>query len=160
LAAAGRARRLGRAPHLGSEVLPALLGALTPDLIDKPLLYAGVYVHGRSIGHSLVFLLACVLVWAVVRRGGRRAAVPAGMWVLGIASHFVVDFADDLVRGLLTGSLVVSSWFIWPLGTPSTWDHNPRIALLPGYDGPTPLEFLAIGVALIWAWTLWRNARS
>jgi hypothetical protein len=130
-------------------VIPVLLGGLTPDLLDKPLLYFGAYVHGRSIGHSLVFLGAAAVLWWSLRRFGRRGALPVGMWVLGIASHFVADFADDFVRGVLGGSLIVASWFIWPLGTPSTWDYSPGIALLPRYGGTTPLEVFTIALAIL-----------
>jgi len=149
LAAAGRAHRLGRPPDIRTEVVPVLLGSLTPDLIDKPLLLAGVFVHGRSIGHSLTFLLACLVGLYLVRRLSETAAVPTGMWVLGIATHFLADFADDLVGGLLSGSLILSSWFIWPFGTPSTWDYRPGIALIPGYGGFTPLEAAVVAAAIV-----------
>jgi len=151
------ARRRGRLPDLPTEVIPAVLGALTPDLIDKPLLYAGVFRHGRSIGHSLVFLLAGAALFLVVRRTGSRWAVPLGMWVLGIASHFAADLADDLVSGFLSGGIVISSWFGWPLTTPSTWDWRSGTALWPGYPLMTPLEYAVIGLAV---WTAFRLRES
>ena len=39
------------------------LGALLPDLVDKPLMLAGVTPYGRTVGHSLVFWSFATWLW-------------------------------------------------------------------------------------------------
>lgn len=82
------------ADRLGTRavVLPCMLGALLPDLVDKPL---GILVLGGALGsgriflHTLLFLLVLVLAGAIVyRRYGRPALLAVGV---GVASHQVLD---------------------------------------------------------------------
>jgi len=85
--------------------LPApwlILGCLLPDLIDKPLFYALLWIRGsahplisgsRSIGHSGLLLLALLAVAALTRR--REA------WALaaGVITHLFLDACGELVTG-------------------------------------------------------------
>jgi LexA-binding, inner membrane-associated putative hydrolase len=84
-----------------------LLGALLPDLIDKPLYYALVFVTGRrgaelglvsgtrTFGHTL---LLAVALWLVLPR---RIGAPL---VLGMITHLGLDEIGDVV-GVLAPAL-------------------------------------------------------
>jgi len=66
------------------------LGALGPDLVDKPLsLLAEPLSNGRTFGHTLASALFLLLVGGLARRG-RRARAPL-LLALGWASHLVLD---------------------------------------------------------------------
>jgi len=69
-----------------------LLGALLPDIIDKPLgliLLPGVLANGRTFLHTLLFLSLTVLTAVIIYRQKRR------MWgiyiAFGVLTHFVMD---------------------------------------------------------------------
>ena len=77
---------------------PLYLGCLLPDLIDKPLFYGlrGVWplITGtRSFGHAGLFLLALLLGAALLRRPWAWATAA------GVATHFALDIAGELVTG-------------------------------------------------------------
>ena len=146
LAAAATAG-LRRPPRLRPEVLPALLGAVTPDIVDKSAQLIGLYTHSRGVGHSAFTLLGLTLGWQVLRRLGTRWTLPFGMWVLGIASHFAADLANDLIGGLSHHSRAFSTWFAWPLMTPSDWEFRFDSTLLPDLHGVTVLEIVAVALA-------------
>jgi uncharacterized membrane protein YhaH (DUF805 family) len=88
------------------------LGALLPDLIDRPLFYIPFWLTGRRgadagilsgthlFAHTLLFLLALAVT-------ARRARAPALRAVaVGVATHFVLDVVG-LSMGLGT--------LLWPL---------------------------------------------
>lgn len=69
-----------------------LLGALLPDIIDKPLgliLLPGVLANGRTFLHTLIFLIFTVLAAVMVYRRWRA------MWgiyiAFGVLTHFIMD---------------------------------------------------------------------
>jgi hypothetical protein len=80
---------------------PLYLGCLLPDLIDKPLYYALLWLHRlpplitgtRTLGHTGLFLLALLVLAALARR--------PWAWALfaGVATHLVLDIAGELVTG-------------------------------------------------------------
>ncbi len=149
LGAVLHARRLERPPRLRPEVLPAFVGALTPDLIDKPLLLLGVMSGGRTLGHSVFFLLFTVLLWAVIRRWkDRETAVPFALWSLGVATHSVADVLEDATRGFLEGGTLIRSWFAWPFLDRSDWAVPSPEALWPTSIAVTPVEILVVVLAL------------
>jgi len=177
---APRTARVRHPVSLRWMLLPAALGALTPDLLDKSRMALGGSIYGRTIGHSLLFLVAITAVWVgwmrVRRWRGEDSADPAGstaaspgsgpgrytgfgFWVLGVASHAVVDLADDALRGLMRGGLVTSSWFAWPWATPYThvfwvrepWLTSEWVARLDAWTGGTsPLEAVVLVAAGVW----------
>ena len=164
LMAAGAERSLGRPLSFRWALLPALLGALTPDLVDKSLMYLGVFSSGRSVGHSVVVLAALTLVWLALRFARRtphhrrsRASSAFGFWVLGIASHHLADFVDDAARSLLRDSTAITGRSFWPLFGPR--DHRIPLpeALAWPPDWPqwpwtvTPLEAAVVAAVLVWA---------
>src|SRR5690606_40262828 len=83
------------------------LGALLPDLIDKPRLWGGLTPYGRTVGHGLLFWGAALALWLLSsRRRGTSAAL-----LVGGFSHLLADLADDLVEGLERTGHVFSAWF-------------------------------------------------
>jgi hypothetical protein len=96
--------------------LPArwlILGCLLPDLIDKPLFYlvrASWITGTRTIGHSGLFLLALLLAAAIAR-------TPAAWAVFaGVATHFVLDIAGEMVTGAEPDSSIWLALFFPALG--------------------------------------------
>ncbi|WEL26791.1 MULTISPECIES: hypothetical protein [Haloferax] len=74
-----------RYPH-GLTLALLVVGMQLPDLIDKPLAYAGVLPNGRSLARSLLIVVPVVVVGVryLLRRGyGTEARVLA----VAIASH-------------------------------------------------------------------------
>jgi hypothetical protein len=85
------------------------LGALLPDLIDKPLFYVPFWLTGRPGGilsgthlfaHTGLFLLALMISASITRSLAVRAVA------IGVATHFVLDCVG-LSMGLGT--------LLWPL---------------------------------------------
>jgi hypothetical protein len=85
------------------------LGALLPDLIDKPLFYIPFWLTGRRGGmlsgthlfaHTAVFLLALAVAARLTRSPPLRAVA------VGVATHFILDVVG-LSMGLGT--------LLWPL---------------------------------------------
>jgi hypothetical protein len=142
--------------------LPAALGGITPDLIDKSILVLGGSVYGRTVGHSLVFFGGTLALWAVMR----RSRVPwlggvLGFWALGLATHLLADLGDDALRGVASGGHVVASWFAWPFATPYAWVVRNSHPLGVWPWSITPLEVAVLGGTVLWlalagrrAWTL------
>ncbi len=152
-----------RSTLLLTVLLPAALGGVTPDLIDKSILALGGSVYGRTIGHSLLFLGGVTAAWVLVRRlGPAGLGRPVGFWALGVASHLAADVADDALRGLLRGGIVGSSWFAWPLATPYAYVLRNREPW-GGWPWPwTPLEGIVVAAALtflVWRFEVWRLRR-
>lgn len=92
LAAGGAALLAGASRRRVRVDYPFLvLGALLPDLIDKPLgvyLLADILGSGRTFGHSLLFL-GILAVAALATRSRPRAAFA---WIaFGCAAHLVLD---------------------------------------------------------------------
>ncbi|MFU8803935.1 MAG: metal-dependent hydrolase, partial [Bradymonadaceae bacterium] len=134
LLVAGRANALGRRPHLYTELLPALIGTLTPDLLDKPMMYLGLTPYGRTVGHSLVLLVLATLVWALASQRKWIATTALGWWTVGIASHHVADFVNDIIY---SGN-VITAWFMWPYRTPDDWRWKIEMVLFPCHSCYTP----------------------
>lgn len=143
-----QAHRPWTRPVLGA----ALLGALLPDMIDKPIWLLNGSLYGRTIGHSLLVWTPLALImlspWFMLRIPPARQRWWMGLMV-GVWSHFVADGCDDVIKGLLSNGYVYTSWGLWPLHTP---DHyalwlEPWVAHVRDHS-MTPLEGLAIGWAL------------
>ncbi|GAA0307731.1 metal-dependent hydrolase [Halarchaeum salinum] len=107
-----RPRAWWRADRLTLGAL--VVGTQLPDLIDKPLAWVvGVLPSGRSLAHSLVFVLPLLLVVAVVCR--RRARREAGFaFGFGVLSHLALD----AVGPFLAGDYGELGFLLWPLTPP------------------------------------------
>lgn len=112
-----------RRPALWSATLPAMLGAVLPDIIDKPLHYLGLTAYTRALGHSLFFVLALGLIWTYgrwahqgrLRRRSWWASGAAGWLVVGLGSHHVADLANDVVRSFEGRGLAFTGSIFWPI---------------------------------------------
>lgn len=115
LVAAGPAVAKGRPVDVRVALLPALAGSVTPDAIDKSLQFFELAEHSRSLGHSLIFLVAIAAIWKLLE--GRRIswAQPFGWFVAGVASHFFIDLLNDAFRGFEGRGFVFTGWPIWPV---------------------------------------------
>jgi len=76
---------------------PLYLGCLLPDLIDKPLFYVfgptALITGTRTFGHTGLFLIFWLLLALALRRPWSTALAA------GIATHFALDLAGELVSG-------------------------------------------------------------
>ena len=120
--------------------LPALVAVFAAglaDLIDKPLDSAGVVPVGRTVGHSLLFVIPLVvLVWIVASRRDRR---PLGVaFAIGYLSHI----ATDIPWHVLSGDFDELGFLLWP------------VTEMPAYTGVKPLGTVG-GVEIT---TLWLEA--
>ncbi|WIV68836.1 metal-dependent hydrolase [Natrialbaceae archaeon AArc-T1-2] len=97
-------------------ILAVCVGALFPDLVDKPLAWElGILASGRSLGHSL--LTATVVILLVMPIAAEYDRVDAGAaFSLGYLSHIA---ADAYTAVLASGS---TTFLFWPLGPWSVWE--------------------------------------
>lgn len=65
-----------------------VVGAALPDLIDKPVAEVGLVAAYHTVGHSLFVAAGVVGAAVVLRRHGRRRAVPL---TVGWRSHLACD---------------------------------------------------------------------
>jgi hypothetical protein len=87
------------------------VGALLPDLVDKPLAWGiGVLPTGRSLGHSL---LVAVPVLAVVMAVGRRTRDPRAAVAFAIAT--LSHLAGDVLYPLVVDGELRVEFLLWPL---------------------------------------------
>lgn len=129
------------------------VGALLPDVIDKPLgllLLPDIYGSGRLFGHSLLFVLAIGLAGAWLHRARTRN------WLLvltfGAAMHLLLDAmwrAPSVLFWPFVGSLPQG-------GSPEAW--LTRVLATPAQN-PSALVSEAVGLVLLipLIWTVLRG---
>jgi len=134
---------------LGTATLALGLGALFPDLVDKPLAWRfDVLPAGRTLGHSLLVLVpVSIVLYAFARRHGRGEYGIA--FAAGATSHAVVDAVPTLWGSASPNSL------LWPLLRVEPYPGGPPTVLgLLGNSLSDPyflLEFVLLAVALaVW----------
>ncbi|AGB37005.1 metal-dependent hydrolase [Natronococcus occultus] len=122
-----------------TPALVAIVGAGLADLIDKPLHAADVVPVGRTIGHSLLFVVPLVaVVWLLARRRDRELLGVA--FAIGYGSHI----ATDIPWHVLSGDYDELGFLLWP------------ITHMPEYSGVKPLGTVpGLGIE---ATTLWLEA--
>ena len=90
----------GAVAHIGIALVAAYLikvnlavtvvCAVLPDLIDKPLTAALGIVEGRYVAHTLLFVIAVALAFALWKRQYGLAALVGGL------SHLLLDIGNNL----------------------------------------------------------------
>ena len=159
LAAAGVTRWQGTRARIGTVILPAALGGITPDLVDKAILALELSRYGRTVGHSLVFFTAILVLWGLLRRSGAPLLGGlAGFWALGIATHLLGDLGDDALRGLIHGGQTFYAYFAWPFATPYAWVVRNSHPLGVWPWSITPLEVVVVGGTGLWLALVGRRA--
>jgi hypothetical protein len=131
------------------------VGALLPDLIDKPLYYIPSWITGKrgtelgliagthSFGHTGLFLVALTVVAMLLRRPSARALA------LGVATHLALDIVGlSMDRATLFWPLL--GWRFTPFQHGGLGEH--LLAVLH----PVTLAGELIGAAII-LWDLWRG---
>jgi hypothetical protein len=118
----------------GLPALVAILGAALPDLIDRPLYWAGLTPVGRTLAHSLLFALPLIaVVWFVTRR--RDRAILGVAFAIGYLSHV----ATDVPWHVLSGDYHELGFLLWP------------ITHMPPYSGVKPLGTVGgVEVTTLW----------
>lgn len=96
------------------------VGALLPDLVDKPLAWTlALLPSGRSLAHSLFTALALGVALYVLARGTRYLVV-AGALYLGHLSHLL----GDALPGVLMGYVSAAYFLNWPLGPHPVYEQD------------------------------------
>ncbi len=128
------------APYLLSRVVQwidlrfALVAAVFPDLLDKPLAWIfQITPHGRWLGHSLTGLAATTLIVWLIFKGRRLRA--AGSWLAGYGLHLALD------AGNFTPWLFPWVSYDFPKTTGFRWQYFPVT---------TTLEIVLTLVAVGW----------
>jgi inner membrane protein len=131
------------------DIRVLLVGAVLPDIVDKPLAYFG-FGDGRSITHTLLVFLVVLVTAFYIYLNHRRT------WLLAIAigmfSHLVLD---SIWSGTHTFLWPVYGWgFVRPLDEPGLgqikiWWHT--LATNPGVDIS---EGIGLAVILVFTWVL------
>ncbi|ADJ13939.1 metal-dependent hydrolase [Halalkalicoccus jeotgali] len=97
-------------PPDGPAIILLLFGTQLPDLIDKPLAWTlPILPTGRSLGHSLLFLVPLVLVVAAVTRDWD------GKWDIPLAIGAFSHIAGDIFPALIRGEFASITFLVWPL---------------------------------------------
>ena len=102
-----------------------LAGAMVPDLIDKPLFWAGVFDISHAVGHSVVTL--GVIAAAVTVISSLRVLAPA---VLGYATHILADLFVAYPKFLIN--------YAWPLLPQRPPPDGPALDYWLAYAGSGP----------------------
>jgi hypothetical protein len=129
------------------------LGALLPDLIDKPLFYIPFWLTGQRgsflsgthlFAHTGLFLLALIVV-----AGLTRSSIARGV-AIGVGTHFILDVVG-LSMGLGTLLWPLLGWHFPVFPFQNLGQHLGTIL------SPITLAGETIGGAILW-WD-WRRAR-
>jgi Predicted membrane-bound metal-dependent hydrolase (DUF457). len=118
-----------------------LAGAVVPDLIDKPLVWAGVFDIGHTVGHSVVTLGVITAVVTII--SPLRILAPA---VLGYATHILADLFVAYPKFLTN--------YAWPLLPQRPTPDGPVLDYWLAYAGSGPgvveasVVVLAVGLVI------------
>lgn len=133
------------------------VGALLPDIIDKPLMLLKVYPWGRTLGHSVFVWSAFHLFAAYQHRHANTSNKPL-LWIsFGWFSHFLADLTDDFVQGLTCTSYLFTGWMGWPITNPD------MLAVIFGTRAPecqTGYELAIVGIAILYTFSRHRRRGS
>lgn len=146
--------RLGRTPALAGLWCygSCALGALLPDLVDKPMLWLGMTPYGRGVGHALLswaWMGVIAALWPA-----RSALKPLlALFVWAGFSHLAFDAWDDLNASLLFHDVAFSGWAGWPWFNPDQLKLKTGAPPYPCRSCWTPAELLII------FWASWAHIK-
>lgn len=158
----------------GLVLAPLLVASQLPDLIDKPLAYAGLVPSGRSAGHSLLALAAVALVAALLCRrlagttADPRTARRLAQTPLAVTVGYAAHLAGDAYGPVRAGAYADVGFLLYPFAAAPV---SPRDAVAPWvrlrriYLGGQGSEFAALVVVaaavclLAHTWTYWWRPR-
>ena len=137
-------------------VVPFVVGAILPDLIDKPLYYSHVsdFVScTRTFGHTGL-LLGTIAAVAIVKRSPAWTAV-----ALAMATHILFDGILDLQSNAVSSTLVA---FAWPFYSTrfATFEMTSPIEHLFKIARPDILATETLGALFLWREYLQRKKTS
>ena len=143
--------RFEASPATG-PALVLVIASQFPDLVDKPLAwYAGALPTGRTLAHSLVFLVPLSIVLYLLARRYDRGEYGIAFGI-GAISHALVDAVP-----VLWNPDAEAAFLLWPLLPVAPYDNGaPTLAGLLGDSLTDPyfhLEFVLLAIALV----LWRR---
>lgn len=132
-----------------------VLGALAPDLLDKPA-RALRFTHGsRWVGHGVFTWLLVWAAWRLLKGRGSKWARPLGWFSIGGTSHIAVDLVNDILIGTLETGSFLNAWLLSPF-----FEHA-QVHLLsaeaPLSSGITP-HVLEIAISVLFAAILLEQA--
>lgn len=149
----GYCRYSGRPATLPALKILFILAVATqlPDLVDKPLAHVGILASGRSLGHSLLFLLplSATVWWFSVSREMQHISI---VGTLGVLSHL----GADSYRAILSGDWAALRYLLYPLISPVTYPNDgvsPALRIYRHYTTPqftveTAVILLGLGIAV------------
>lgn len=165
---------LRRRPPTGLVLVPLFVASQLPDLVDKPLAYAGLVPSGRSLAHSLFALAAVALAATLLcRRLVRTTADPRSVrrlraTPLAVAVGYAAHLAGDAYGAVRAGAYADLGFLLYPFVAAPAYPNDavaPWVRLRRIYLGGRGSEFLALvaaagaAFALAHAWTYWRRGR-
>lgn len=104
----------GRTPDATGPFF-VVIGALAPDIVDKPLQWSGILIDGRTAGHSILIGGSVIFVfsmWLYHRTGDTDSIVALVVsWML----HPVADGINYPFQGTVATDFEELSFFVWPV---------------------------------------------
>ena len=144
-----------------------LFGTVLPDLIDKPLFYANVWLHSReaaaeslicgtrTLGHTGIFLFLLLLATAAVS-SKRKGFAPLAAVTIGAATHLLLDNVGDRIEGVSDSSAFKA--LIFPFsGSFGGVPFDGPVDHLRSHLRPFTIGSEAIGLAFL-AWDRWKRS--
>jgi hypothetical protein len=131
-------------PPVGLTVYAVGLGTQFPDVIDKPLAWSfAVLPSGRSLGHSLLTLVAVLILLRVACRYPDQRALSAAFGV-GYISHL---FADG-IGSVIAGDFGELEYLLWPVIDVPTGESRSFIEFFLALE-PTPMMLAGMILTIV-----------
>lgn len=144
-------RLVGHRPSAGPTAA-VFLGALLPDLVDKPLSWVfGLVPQGFAVAHSV--LIAVSLGFGAVVLARQRDRCPLGIaFVIGYWSHLL----GDVVFGLLQSSPHAFGRVLWPFVTLPAYERpvlarlGEYVSVFTGFQSTDDAMIVILGASVVY----------